>query len=149
MKLKLEIVPLSHLDIEEIRSWWPNASLSHVEEPSDAWCDYILDNDSVYGWAITTSSRLVGYIQEDRESLEESSLAIVVHPDFHRSGIATTALNLLMNVETHPWKSQRKYCVYISYENTASLRLFEKLGFSRTLGTIDKCGLIKLSKIVA
>lgn len=71
-----------------------------------------------------TDKKVVGYQEIEKFSLQNASFIrlVVVHPDYRRKGVGESMVGYLIG-------DGGRYQCKIHYDNEASLKLFEKLGF--------------------
>jgi ribosomal protein S18 acetylase RimI-like enzyme len=80
------------------------------------------------------NGRIVGYgeIQKDPRKLN-GELIIYIHPDYHRVGLGTAMMIIILKDATI--QQLQKINLQVGAENRAAIRLFRKFGFQKHLST--------------
>jgi RimJ/RimL family protein N-acetyltransferase len=99
------------------------------EGPTEAWRDYVTSSPDANAYAALDSQGvMVAHIQCDNWAPNDVTVSIVVNPDMWGSGTATSVLRQFIH---QILKEKDKIIAHIDHGNIASLRVFEKLGFTK------------------
>ena len=110
---------------------WDSTRLSKLREQSIMDASASIENREYYHWIIqlVPQNISIGYIglrPSDYKGLEGLQLRYFVHPEYQGKGIATRALEEVVNLFQY-----RKIWSFIVPKNISSKRVVEKMGFKK------------------
>ncbi len=118
----------THQDAEALRqSLYPDMELSAISEMIDEWNSLVCCGKYFEMFAIVSDDRIAGYVSLYEHSKTVASIGAEVIAEERRKGAASEAISLLMR-----YASEKRYRIILDQvrrDNTASIRLHEKLGF--------------------
>lgn len=111
------------LDREEVAQWW------------DGWPSMQEDLTASEGehLAIVTNGEVIGMIQwweVDSPACRHSGIDMFLHPDHHRRGYGTDALNTIITWLLGP-RGHHRVTIDPATDNTPAIACYEKAGFQR------------------
>lgn len=130
-------------DLEFYAAWFED-ELTHrfISKPDDAWLTYIKQRHIHVFVAEIGKHQKLAVFQMDVEPNGVSYCDIVVNPKLRSKGLGTTVMRAFLTIAA-------KHCVQligkVEKENSASIRMLEKLGFDCDR-TIDGDGLLTFSQ---
>ncbi len=135
----------------EYSSWFQDPELNSQLGPMDEdWLHWVLTEDEADGitWAVFDDDEMVGVVETAFDS--EGRLPVVIRgiavkPSRRRQGIGSAILHCLFAMLTP--RGIFDYCAYIKTNNSASRRLFEKLGFISISLQPDKNGFLEYKRM--
>lgn len=118
----------THQDAEALRqSLYPDMELSAISEMIDEWNSLVCCGKYFEMFAIVSDDKIAGYVSLYEHSKTVASIGAEVIAEERRKGAASEAISLLMR-----YASEKRYRIILDQvrrDNTASIRLHEKLGF--------------------
>ncbi len=118
----------THEDAASLQqSLYPDMTISDIAEMIDEWNTCVFRGRSFEMFAILSDARVVGCVSLYEHSKTVASLGAEVIAEERRRGAAFEALSLLMRYAAG--KNYRILLDQVRRDNTASIRLHEKLGF--------------------
>lgn len=118
----------THEDAEALRqSLYPDMELSAISEMIDEWNSLVCCGKYFEMFAIVSDDKIAGYVSLNEHSKTVASIGAEVIAEERRKGAASEAISLLMQ-----YASRKRYRIILDQvrrDNTASIRLHEKLGF--------------------
>lgn len=126
--MDLSLIPLvkNDLDFDIVVKMHNEPTIAKYISISDTYFDYVVNAENVVYFKIQFQNQIVGGIHAE---ISDSTLylSICILPQHRKSGLATFALEKLFTLVPN---TVEKVQVSIDETNIASVRLFEKLGFS-------------------
>ena len=124
----ITIRKFTHGDTEALQqAIYPDMSLSSISEMIDQWSTCVYCDRAFEMFAIVSDERIIGYVSLYEHSRSVASAGVEVIAEERRKGAASEAISLLMR-----YASEKHYRIILDQvrkDNTASIRLHEKLGF--------------------
>lgn len=118
----------THQDAEPLRqSLYPDMELSAISEMIDEWNSLVCCGKYFEMFAIVSDDKITGYVSLYEHSKTVASIGAEVIAEERRKGAASEAISLLMR-----YASEKRFRIILDQvrrDNTASIRLHEKLGF--------------------
>lgn len=118
----------THQDAEALRqSLYPDMELSAITEMIDEWNSLVCCGKYFEMFAIVSDDKIAGYVSLYEHSKTVASIGAEVIAEERCKGAASEAISLLMR-----YASEKRYRIILDQvrrDNTASIRLHEKLGF--------------------
>ena len=106
---------------------YPEMSLSDISKMIDEWNAGLCRGRAFEMFAIISDEKIVGYVSLYEHSKTVASAGAELIPEARCKGAASEALSLLMQYAAK--KHYRVILDQVRKDNTASIRLHEKLGF--------------------
>lgn len=118
----------THQDAEPLRqSLYPDMELYAITEMIDEWNSLVCCGKYFEMFAIVSDDKIAGYVSLYEHSKTVASIGAEVIAEERRKGAASEAISLLMR-----YASEKRFRIILDQvrrDNTASIRLHEKLGF--------------------
>jgi ribosomal protein S18 acetylase RimI-like enzyme len=130
----LEFTPFQCANFSEYASWFTDSELNHRLGPMDqTWLSAVLTEASSDGatWAVFCADELVAVIEIVLDSRNRSIAfitAIAVKPALRQQGIGKTVLQQLLSKNID--RGITEHIAFISIDNVAGQKCFEKVGFT-------------------
>ena len=118
---------------------WPT-SMEEIKKITE----WFANGDSYFAVCLKDADRFIGFVALNKVQKEqEFNLGYIFNFNYHGKGYATEACNAVLDYGFNQLQVQR-VITGTRLENTASVRLLERLGFKRTS---EKEGLFELLKV--
>lgn len=123
-------------DFETYRSWYANPDLNRELGPIDTeWLEHVMSETPVRQFSFVEKNVLIAVIGTEGPKPDETShyiTDIAVDPSRKRNGIATRALNLLIENHREIPSPPESWIAWVDADNDIALRFFHRSGWQRS-----------------
>jgi RimJ/RimL family protein N-acetyltransferase len=132
---RFDFSPMNSADIEAYRSWFSDPELARrLSEPSEAWIAYVAAAPRPAAWSVTEQGELAAHIQVEYLENGHCSVAIAIKPALRSRHLSTEIMSRFIETTL---AGQEVVEARVEQDNIASIRVLEKLGFSRVSAEPD------------
>lgn len=123
-------------DFEAYRSWYADPNLNRELGPMDQqWLEHVMDEMPRRQYSFIEDEVLAAVIGTEGPKPNEIAwfiTDIAVHPERKRNGIATRALNLLIEEHREHSTCPESWIAWVDAKNIAALKFFRRLGWNHS-----------------
>lgn len=121
-------------DFEAYRSWYADPDLNRELGPMDEqWLEHVMNETPRRQYSFIEDEVLVAVIGTEGPRPNETAwfiTDIAVHPDKKRNGIATQAINMLIEKHREYSPHPESWIAWVDAKNSAALDFFQRQGWN-------------------
>lgn len=134
MKMSINFRTFTSADLNLLEKWFEDEIVADQLEgkmPLERWCKAVSNNPNYHCWLASDSviDQIVGIVCIDEYEEGKGGISVLTNPDLRRKGYGSKMVTSILQDMQLP--QVKTIVAYISPDNTASLRCFEKAQFKR------------------